>query len=498
MTSLGDLHPTDVLDHVLAFVCVMDARGTILDVNEPALQVSGLHKSELVDMSFTDLPVWAHDAELKQRIELALTDARHGRISRLEATAQFGDGRRLSVDLLLDPVLDDAGGVHYIVASGLDIGERLYAETQREESEERYRTLFNSTDEGFCVIDVLFDEDGSTRDYRFIELNPRFQEQTGLVDAEGKTARELVPNLEQHWFDIYGEVARTGESRRFESGSEEMGRWFDVYAFRIGGAASRRVGILFKDITDRKQAELALEAMNQQLEQRVKERTRQVQDLAAELTLAEAKERARLAQLLHDDLQQQLYALLFALGDAKRAETIDESNGLVQTAEDLARDAIDVSRQTTSNLSPPVLAGDGLTEALKWLASDMRVRYGLDVDVRSPDDLTVPYESIRVLLFQVARELLFNVVKHAEVHEAVATIREVGEVLELSVIDEGEGFDDDMNGDAAAGTGLGLTGIRRRLSLFGGRLDVESQEGRGSRVTITVPITELMKARDGE
>src|SRR5688572_22210188 len=120
------------------------------------------------------------------------------------------------------------------------------------ESEERYRTLFSSMDEGFCVCEMLLDDAGKPYDYRFLEVNPTFEKQTGLVNALGKTARQLVPNLEQRWFDIYGRVALTGESVRFIDGSDMMNRWFDVYAFRVGEPDERKFGILFKDITARK------------------------------------------------------------------------------------------------------------------------------------------------------------------------------------------------------------------------------------------------------
>ena len=127
-------------------------------------------------------------------------------------------------------------------------------------SEERYRTLFDSIDEGFCVVEVLFDSQGRPDDYRFLETNPGFEKQSGLHDVVGRRMRELAPNHEAHWFEKYGHVALTGESIRFVNEAHELGgRWFDVYAFRLGAPERRRVAILFTDITDRKRAEQALE-----------------------------------------------------------------------------------------------------------------------------------------------------------------------------------------------------------------------------------------------
>ncbi|MGV0024688.1 PAS domain-containing protein [Phormidesmis priestleyi] len=130
--------------------------------------------------------------------------------------------------------------------------------------EERYRSLFESIEDGFCLIEMLFDENDRAIDYRFLEVNPAFENQTGLTQAIGKTMRQLVPDIEDHWAEIYGNVALTGEPLRFENISEVMNRWFDVYAFRFG-QSDREVAIFFKDISDRKRAELALHAANQKI-----------------------------------------------------------------------------------------------------------------------------------------------------------------------------------------------------------------------------------------
>ncbi|MBD2533789.1 EAL domain-containing protein [Nostoc flagelliforme FACHB-838] len=126
------------------------------------------------------------------------------------------------------------------------------------EQEALYRTLFETMEDGFCVIQMLFDANNTPIDYRFLEINPAFEQQTGLQQAEGKTLRQLVPNMEEFWFKTYGRVALTGEPVRFENGSEALNRWFDVYAFRIEQPERHKVAILFKDISDRKQSEKAL------------------------------------------------------------------------------------------------------------------------------------------------------------------------------------------------------------------------------------------------
>lgn len=151
--------------------------------------------------------------------------------------------------------------------------ERVAANAELLFSEERYRTLFETIDVGFCVVEIVFDEEMRAVDYRFLEANPAFEGQTGLVDAVGRTASELVPDLEGHWFELYGRVALTGEPARFEDGSQAMGRWFDVHALRVGDPSSYRVAILFSDISERRSGEERLRNLNDTLEQRVLDRT---------------------------------------------------------------------------------------------------------------------------------------------------------------------------------------------------------------------------------
>jgi PAS domain S-box-containing protein len=134
-----------------------------------------------------------------------------------------------------------------------------------EATAQRFRTLFNSIDAGFCIIEVVFDPTGRPVDYRFVEVNSAFEEQTGLKDAAGKSMRELAPGHEQHWFKIYGHVALSGQPIRFQNRAGALNRWYDAYAFRAGPAEDRTVGVLFTDITARKRTEEQLRDREQQL-----------------------------------------------------------------------------------------------------------------------------------------------------------------------------------------------------------------------------------------
>lgn len=125
------------------------------------------------------------------------------------------------------------------------------------ESEEKYHSVFSSIDEGFCIIEVIQGENGA-EDYRYLEVNPAFERHTGLANAAGKLVSEFSPGTESYWIDSYGDIVRTGERKRFESFHSSTGRWYDVFASRVGGVGSNRVGVVFSDITERKRVEIAL------------------------------------------------------------------------------------------------------------------------------------------------------------------------------------------------------------------------------------------------
>ncbi len=176
-----------------------------------------------------------------------------------------GKEETLYFDFVYKPYYESAGDeiASGVISVGHDVTRQVLAKEKVAESEAKYRTLFESMDQGFCVLEMIFDENDQPLDYRFEEINPVFEKQTGLKSAVGKTARELVPQLEQLWFDLYGKVALTGESTRFMEGSEAMSRWFEVYAFRMGGAESRKVALLFTDITERQIAEKSIQESNE-------------------------------------------------------------------------------------------------------------------------------------------------------------------------------------------------------------------------------------------
>lgn len=136
--------------------------------------------------------------------------------------------------------------------------ERTRAEAALARSEQHYRMLFDSIDQGLCTIELLFDAQERPIDYRFLQVNAAFERCTGLSNSVGRRMRELEPEHENFWFEVYGRIALTGEAQRFEHAAVALGRYYDVYAFRIDAPQDRRVAVLFNDITERKRSEANL------------------------------------------------------------------------------------------------------------------------------------------------------------------------------------------------------------------------------------------------
>jgi two-component system, chemotaxis family, CheB/CheR fusion protein len=243
-----------------------------------------------------------------------------------------------------------------------------------------------------------------------------------------------------------------------------------------------------RDLSERKQAEETLQQLNQTLESRVQERTEEVRNLVIQLTLSEQAERRRISEMLHDDLQQRLYSMNFQLTAARQA--LDQGNleiarqTLVEVEEAL-NNAVQITRSLSVDLSPPILHQEGLLEAIRWLALQMKQQYKLSVTVEAEESMPLPDEDLRVLLFQTVREFLFNVVKHASAAAASVSLTHVDGQIRIQVRDGGHGFD--LNAERGQES-QGLLRVQQRVQLMGGDLKIESAPGQGTCITLSTPL----------
>jgi PAS domain S-box-containing protein len=259
-------------------IFVADAGGHYTDVNTAGCEMLGYTREEILSRSIADIVA----PEERKRIAPHVAEFGGSKVTRSEWRFVRKDGSVFVGEVVARQLPD--GRLQAILR---DISERRRAEQALRESERRYRNLFESMDQGCCILQVLFDASGRPRDCRFLEINPAFERHSGLTQATGKTLLELAPDIEYRWCQIYGKVASTGESVRLQEFSPRLKRWFDLYAARVGEPGENKVAVLFYDITGRVQAEEALRRSQAELQeaQRVAHVGSWYWDAATDLTL---------------------------------------------------------------------------------------------------------------------------------------------------------------------------------------------------------------------
>jgi len=247
-----------ILGQIAEGVIVTDAAGRITFVNEAAARIHGMARLEIgADDYAQTYRLFTENGEPYRSQDLPLARAVRGEtVTEARWLIRRPDAEVLAIGSAR-PVLAADGRQIGAVLTLRDESAREMAEAMVRHSEARYRSLFESIDVGFCVFEMKFEGDRAV-DYRFLEVNPAFERLTGLEDAEGRWMRDLVPEHEQYWFDVYGEVARTGEPIRIEDHARALGRWYDIHAYRVGELGEYRVAALFNDVSERKTAEAAL------------------------------------------------------------------------------------------------------------------------------------------------------------------------------------------------------------------------------------------------
>lgn len=321
------------------------------------------------------------------------------------------------------------------------------------------------------------------------------------AEAVGRSIMMLLPpGREREEQSILARLRRGERVDHFETQRvTKEGRIIDVSVTvsPIRDGQGRVVGAskIARDITERRKSEQALRELNAALEQRVEERTAVIADQAAklrglvsEVTLAEQRERRKLAGLLHDELAQclALAKMKLTMLEAQSPENRgDETFGSIK---EILAGAIHFTRSLMNDLSPPLLYDMGLSAAVLEFAARFREQTGLEVAVQAKGSVVLPYET-RNILFQCVRELLVNVVKYAKTSNASVRIEKNESEIDIVVEDHGVGFDlGTLPSTPGEDRGFGLFSIRERVKLLGGTFQLDSAPGKGTRCRLYVPL----------
>ena len=462
------------------------------------------------------------DETASQGMFLKLTKSHQVRYEDLPLESKAG--RHQEVEVVANLYMENG---HSVIQCNIrDITARKLAETALQASEERYRTLFTSIDEGYCVIEMIFDRRRKPVDYRFLEVNPAFQKQTGLVRPLGKRMRELVPAIENHWIEFYGKVVLTGKAVRFVNEAKAMeGRWFDVYACPVGGPGSGKVAIIFNDITARRKADDALRTARVQLtqhasmlEKKVTARTmeliatnqqlslsldstrlgeeqnrvlllesqamhKKLRQLTHQILTAQEEERKKISRELHDEVVQTLVGInveLSALVHANSAGVRQLKDKIAHTQR-LVEGSVDAVHRFARELRPAVLDDLGLIPALHAYCKSLAARKKLKIQMTAFRGVEHLDSDRRTVLFRVAQEALTNVARHARATRVRLTISKLPGAVRLEISDNGKAFP--VRTILRTKTKrLGLVGMRERVEMVGGNLTIDSVSGKGTTV----------------
>ncbi len=306
------------------------------------------------------------------------------------------------------------------------------------------------------------------------EIEKKWSEYKKTAAEFEKEYRVIHPDGSLHWVSI-----------RSESFLDAQGR----VNFNIG---------MIKDITEKKIQENQLMAFNQTLEKRVKQRTAQVEAqtkhlraLANRLTQVQHEERKRLSKILHDHFQQLLVGARFQLGSIKRCKETAQIQAVVDTIEDTLDQAIQTSRSLALELSPPALREGGLCGGLQWLALHMQQTNEFTLHLELDDKAEPDDNNMSILLFECARELILNAMKHANVSEVQVRLKKNADrCIALIVQDKGTGFNPDILTDRITEDAtFGLFSIQERLAHIGGEIKIASRPGSGTQTMLIVPLS---------
>jgi PAS domain S-box-containing protein len=470
-----------IFEQSAAGVAIAELDGKLSKVNRKYCRLLGYSEAELQELSVGDI---THPDDLDRNLEL-LQKAFAGKISDFSFQKRYlhKEGHSIWVEAAVAPVLGREGKPASWLVVVLDITEQKRGEEALGLAVTRFETLAN------MIPQFVW---SSTSRGEIDYFNDRWYEFTGMsreVNLSRGWLESLHPDDIERTEERWRHSIATGEAFEMTHRHRRVGdgayRWFIDRAVPIRGAdggVTRWFGTA-TDIEDQQRQAENLEKTVAERTAVAEGRAEQVRNLSIELTEAEQRERARVARVLHDDLQQILVAAKMRVRRGGESSASVAANGEM---DELLSRAIETARSLSKELSPPILFKQGLGGAIQWLGRYAEEQYGFEVEVTIVEAGSPEEEWLRVFLYEMARELLLNVAKHAETKRVRLGLERDENGIRVWVEDEGKGFSPEAMQDSG-NSGSGLFFVQKRTAMIGGEATIESARGRGTRIQISVP-----------
>jgi len=390
------------------------------------------------------------------------------------------------------PEYDETGTPVRMSGISIDISERKQYEESLKQSEEMARAILSATKDLILFIspdgtillanEAVAERFGQTVD-NFVGTNifPYFPEDLRRL-RQGKLEEAIKSHVPV----------------RYEDG--RAGRFFDNCLFPVINSDKKVSGIAVfsRDISEQKEYETALERAKDELETRVNERTaslskanEQISQMTFQLLKTEEQERMRIAAELHDQVGQSLLLAKIKVDALDSDTSTDKNDNTRADISKLLEDCIQDIRTLTFDMRPPLLDTAGIEAAVEWLCKSIYVNYRLQVDFSTSCQSIRLSSEHRYSLYQAVRELLLNVAKHSGVDHAELSLKPAGSDLIIQVSDKGSGFETASHScSSASGLGFGLFNVSQRLHLLGGYCHLDTHPGKGTIVTLKIPMGE--------
>jgi PAS domain S-box-containing protein len=503
-----------ILDSVPAMIWYKDRDNRIIRANAVAAASRGVSKADLEGKSTWDL--YPEHAQAYHQDDLEVINSGRPKMGIIEPLQiASGEQRWLRTDKI--PYRDDSGEIVGVIVFATDITELKLAEDALRREQQLMQILMDN------MPDAIYFKD---RDSRFLRTNTAHARIMGLADPQeaiGRSDADFFRPMDAAAFRADEKmVIDTGRSvigrLEYHGGSSGEMRWWSTTKVPLRGAAGDIVGIagITRDITKVKRAEEEIRQLNEALEQRVADRTARLEaanrrleaevaerreaerqihiyqerlrSLASELSLAEERERRRIAIDLHDQIGQTLALIQIRLQTMREAVVKGPLAKELDACVELIRQPIHDTRSLVFNLSPPVLYDLGLASAAAWIVDQHQGRRGLKITFEDDEQPKPLDEAVSVLVFRAIRELVTNIVKHAQAKTARVWLRTEDQTLRVGVEDDGRGFASPSPAAQGGAGGFGLFSIREQLERIGGSMDIKSSPGAGSRIILSVPL----------